>query len=1121
MKMNNGTPGARKRRAAEEVDRLCAALDSAADAIFLADPETFRFIDVNATACARLGYSRDELLQLSLHDINFDPEKAGAHYRAILAGVGKTGIVESFHQHRNGSIFPVEVGVSMGESGGKPRIVAIARDISERIRARQALRESEQFNRTILNTATDGFIVVDRQGRFLDINPAYCRLIGYTREELLGMSLRDIEAAEMPEQATFHIERIMAAGSDIFETVHRHQDGTLVPVEVSVNCLVGNNRFFSFVRDITGRKRAEENLRKSKMQLSLLIEQAPVSIAMLDSKLRYLATSQRWVGEYGRGHTNLPGMHHYEVHPDVSDEWKRVHREALAGAFLKNDEDLWIQGDGSRHWLRWAVYPWTDENGRIGGIIISAEDITSLKLAEEKLLERVLEVLPVGVRISDREGNIVKGNPAGRMIWQDALDVGIERCGEYRGWRHGTGEPVAPEEWGLARAVRKGETVLNEIIDIECFDGSRKTILNSGIPLHDDAGNIIGAIAVDQDITESLRMEDALRDSEADLNRAQAVGQIGSWKLDIRHGVLTWSDESYRIFGIPRDTPLTYEAFLSSVHPDDRGYVDREWKNALQGAPYDIEHRIVVGGEARWIRERAELQWDGDGQLVGGIGTCQDITERKCIELEQRRLAKMQAAILDALPANIALIDDAGTVLAVNRQWMQYAGENGEGVGKAGVGSNYLAACDDARGRNARDAVAIAAGIRNVVRGGCGRYSREYAFPVGGQRKWHRMVAVPFAADAGAGAVIMHLDITESRLAEERLHVREEEFRALAENAPDIIARFDRQYRHLYVNPAIEAATGLPVAAFIGKTHAEVGMPEDLVAGCQAAIREVFSRGSEHAAEFTLATPQGEKHYHCRMVPERNRRGVVDTVLAVARDITDSKVAELELSASRQLLRELAAENETAREEERKHVAREVHDELGQILTALRMDASLLRMRFGADEPALAQKIRDMMALVDRAIQGVRDVAARLRPAVLDMGVISALEWLSGEFTRHTGTPCKLRVPEENIELDEARKVAIFRIVQESLTNVIRHAEAGCVEIIIGWRGGDLWVEVRDNGRGFDPAMHRAGKSFGLLGMRERAIALGGNVDIISAPGQGVVVSVLIPIDPVMLLSGT
>jgi PAS domain S-box-containing protein len=157
-------------------------------------------------------------------------------------------------------------------------------------------------------------------------------------------------------------------------------------------------------------------------------------------------------------------------------------------------------------------------------------------------------------------------------------------------------------------------------------------------PLLDEQGKRIGSVHVARDITDRKKVEEELRRQQHDLDRAQEVAHVGSWRLDVRINELTWSDETHRIFGIPKETPLTYEMFLNAVHPDDREYVDQEWTAALRGEPYDIEHRIVVDDAVKWVRERAELESDEQGTLLGAFGTVQDITELKQAEEALERL---------------------------------------------------------------------------------------------------------------------------------------------------------------------------------------------------------------------------------------------------------------------------------------------------------------------------------------------------------------------------------------------------------------------------------------------------------------------------------------------------
>ncbi|MEO6921590.1 MAG: two-component regulator propeller domain-containing protein [Collimonas sp.] len=212
------------------------------------------------------------------------------------------------------------------------------------------------------------------------------------------------------------------------------------------------------------------------------------------------------------------------------------------------------------------------------------------------------------------------------------------------------------------------------------------------------------------------------------------------------------------------------------------------------------------------------------------------------------------------------------------------------------------------------------------------------------------------------------------------------------------------------------------------------------------------------------------------------------------------------------LARERAYELELSREEERKHLTREIHDELGQYLSAMRMGVSVIGIEFGERNPGLQGKIQRQVTLVDSTIKIVRNIVSALRPGALDMGMVSALEWLVNEFSENTGVPCVLYVDEKTIVLDEKRATTFFRIVQESLTNIGRHAHASLVEIRLDRKDAQYLLEVRDNGRGFDPLLHKK-KSFGLTCIRERAFMLDGSVDIVSVPGVGTTVRVQIPVD--------
>jgi signal transduction histidine kinase len=215
---------------------------------------------------------------------------------------------------------------------------------------------------------------------------------------------------------------------------------------------------------------------------------------------------------------------------------------------------------------------------------------------------------------------------------------------------------------------------------------------------------------------------------------------------------------------------------------------------------------------------------------------------------------------------------------------------------------------------------------------------------------------------------------------------------------------------------------------------------------------------------------------------------------------------------SRQMLRELAAHHEKIREAERTRIAREIHDEFGQFLTALRMDTALLNIRYGGDNPELKQQLASMKKSIDTSIGVVRNLAAALRPGALDMGLVSAAEWLLAGFEERTGIPYRLHAPREDLALDDDRATAAFRILQEALTNITRYAQASEVDVVIELADATLIMTVRDDGIGFDLTEVRSRKTFGLMGIRERALMFGGEAKIDSAPGSGTILQVKIPL---------
>ena len=229
-------------------------------------------------------------------------------------------------------------------------------------------------------------------------------------------------------------------------------------------------------------------------------------------------------------------------------------------------------------------------------------------------------------------------------------------------------------------------------------------------------------------------------------------------------------------------------------------------------------------------------------------------------------------------------------------------------------------------------------------------------------------------------------------------------------------------------------------------------------------------------------------------------------------DISESKRIELELASSREQLRELSAHLESVREEEKARIAREVHDELGQMLTVLKLETSMCELSYAQLDPGLQDRLNSMKRLIAQLFQLVRDVATALRPPILDAGIASAIEWQARRFEARTHIPCLVQVPDNLPMLSDAMAIGLFRILQEALTNVMRHAQAHTVELTLVREGNALLMTVSDDGAGFVASTGRP-TSFGVVGMRERVLIMGGELSLESEPGEGTTLMVRVPLD--------
>ncbi len=381
--------------------------------------------------------------------------------------------------------------------------------------------------------------------------------------------------------------------------------------------------------------------------------------------------------------------------------------------------------------------------------------------------------------------------------------------------------------------------------------------------------------------------------------------------------------------------------------------------------------------------------------------------------------------------------------------------------------------------------------------------------------------AAPIRNDGAIiGTVLVFRDITGRRQAEEKLARSENRLRAIFETEPECVKLIDAEGTILEMNPAgITMLEADAPGQVIGHCAYPIAAPEGRAA-FQSAIEDAC-RGRSGKLDFDIVSLKGKRRsLESHVVPLRDQGGNVIAALAISRDVTERKKAEEELRHSREQLRSLAARLQRVREEERTRISREVHDELGQMVTGLKMDVSWLDKRINAfpeteARAPIAAKVQSMFGLLDHMVKTVRKISAELRPGVLDdLGLIPAIEWQAREWQARTGIECRFHNLSGDLVVPPELGTALFRIFQETLTNVARHAQATRVDVSIEARRETFRLELRDNGRGITEHEMRHTESLGLVGMKERASILGGEFKITGVPGQGTTVSVSIPWKP-------
>lgn len=594
--------------------------DNAGDAIVLCN-ENRKIYDVNDSACTLLGYSKDELLNMSISDLipSSELEKQMEHFELVKKN--KSKLVERKIINRNGEILLSEINTKLY---AEDSYISIVRDITERRRSELAIQASEHKYRSLIEHAADAiFIVLD--GYIKEANPSACELLGYSSEELTSMRAVDTYPPEYDKQSVIDIERLKREGSYLNEAILQRKDGSLVDVEINRRMLDGHS-YIAIIRNISERLRIQKELAEQREQLMLFVKHCPASVAMFDNEMRYIVTSNTWLLDYKLENQNLEGRSHYEVFPEITERWKQIHANCLNGLVQKLEEDAFIRKDGSKTWVRWEVRPWFKTDGSIGGIIMLTENITQRKNATE-LFKYQFQNSPDYLLIINQFKKIESYNRAfPGMLNQDEL-LG-ENC-----------TVVFPEPWDrlVDSLIDKCfETQENQEIEADLFLGVAVRIRM--VPIVTE-GVVTHVMMFHTDITFRKHAEEKLKKSE-EKHRAMIENISETIVLVNEQAEIVFQSPSFVLTSNFSLEELKGRTIFDLVHPDDISHFKLFFNRSLSlpGVSIDSQCRIRhKDGHYIWIEGSINNLLHNES-VKAIIGIFHNVSERKVLEFEKQKV---------------------------------------------------------------------------------------------------------------------------------------------------------------------------------------------------------------------------------------------------------------------------------------------------------------------------------------------------------------------------------------------------------------------------------------------------------------------------------------------------
>lgn len=618
---------------------------------------------------------------------------------------------------------------------------------------------------------------------------------------------------------------------------------------------------------------------------------------------------------------------------------------------------------------------------------------------------------------------------------------------------------------------------------------------------------------IDRVEIERRKAEADLIERERKLKQAQEIGRIGSWEFDIVSQKISWSDQTYKLYGRdPALGPPTPEEEANYYSSDQFQILHEYVRRAVEeGKEFEYDLKLEICGKLKYFSATMKPIKDEFGKVVKLFGTIQDTTERKREEEALKNDLTFTKNVLNTISDTIYVFDPkTGNPLFLhnaNNKLLKYSD---------GEKKRILAASESFFTKESLDSLnTIAREVLDV-----GHVNAKVSVRTKDGRYIPMECELVLVRDSGGSPAICVIgrNITAHKQAEEKLREGKEQYLSIVEDQSELICRWLPDGTLTFINDVYCRYFNKQHEELIGNNFFSFIPKEDHIA-----INEHFAKLNSSnpigSIEQRVILPNGE----IRWVYWNNRaiidlRGQIKEFQSVGRDITQRKLLEKKLINSKEQLRALAIRLQNIREEERLELSRELHDNVGQILTALQMDISFLEKNIinrnrKINPQIIKKKFSGITELLNSTINIIREISTNLRPAILDsFGLISTIEWYLKEFQKKSGIVCNFISEVKKIKLNPHISIVTYRILQEALTNIIRHSQATLVEVRFKKSQSKIILEIKDNGIGIsNDALYNV-NSLGLSGMRERAISINGEVIFTGIPGKGTTVVLSIPI---------